>query len=185
MERPVRIDPAVYLCWALAILILPVQWIFAMVIAAAVHEWFHMIATWLTGGRIKSIRIGAGGAVIETGPMSRGRGLLCTAAGPLGSLLLFACYSRIPRIALCAGIQGIYNLLPLFPLDGGRFLRLLGGRKISRIAEYAVIAALIGGSIYISVKFLLGIAPVLLALGIGILRLGRKIPCKQDRFRVQ
>lgn len=185
MERPVRIDPTVYLFWALVILILPLQWIFAMSIAAAVHEWFHIIATWLTGGKIRSIRIGTGGAVIETGPMGRRHALLCSAAGPLGSLLLFTFYHHIPRIALCAGIQGIYNLLPLLPLDGGRILNLLAGSRISRIAEYIVIAALIGGSIYISVKFLLGIAPVLLAAGIGIQRLGRKIPCKRGRYRVQ
>lgn len=185
MERPVRIDPTAYLCWALAILILPVQWVFAMGIAAAMHEGFHIIATWLTGSKIKSIRIGAGGAVIDTGPMDRGHAILCTAAGPLGSLLLFTFFAKIPRIALCAGIQGIYNLLPLFPLDGGRLLRLLAGSKITRIVEYAVIATLIGGSIYISVKFLLGIMPVLLAAGIGIKGLGRKIPCKHGRYRVQ
>lgn len=62
---------------------------------------------------------------METLPMSTGRELIAVLAGPAASLLLLSLVRVFPRVAICGLIQGIYNLLPIYPLDGGKALRCL------------------------------------------------------------
>ncbi len=57
--------------------------------------------------------------------MSSGKSVICILSGPMGSLLLFLFVRWIPRIAFCGLLQGIYNLLPIYPLDGGRVVRCM------------------------------------------------------------
>lgn len=120
-------DASVYFLGALLLLTLPLRWLLAAVIAAVIHELCHMLAVRLLGGTIMGVTIGPGGAVMETTPFSRGKELVCALAGPVGSLLLLSLCRWIPRIALCAGVQALYNLLPVYPLDGGRVLHCAAG----------------------------------------------------------
>lgn len=82
-------------------------------------------------------------AEIHTGPLEDSQELLCSLAGPVGSFSLFFLSHWLPKTAFCGVIQGMFNLLPIFPLDGGRALRCC------------------------------------------LTLLGRKKPCKEDRFHVQ
>lgn len=115
-----KIDGAACILGALAILILPLNWVLAGTIAAGFHELCHCLMVRAMGGRVWEFRIGIGGAVMETSPMSTGRELLCVLAGPLGGILLMVFYRWIPRVAICAGLQSAFNMLPIYPLDGGR-----------------------------------------------------------------
>lgn len=119
------------------ILLVPLRWLLAIVSAAVVHELFHIIALYLSSVPIIGITIGSGGAVISTDAMSRRTEMICAAAGPLGSFLLLILFGRcLPRLALCAGIQGLSNLIPVLPFDGGRmvycFVCLLANEKAGK-----------------------------------------------------
>lgn len=119
------ISPSACILTALTILLLPLRWIICVILAAAFHEWCHYIAVKLCGGRVETLSVGNRGAVLYADDMSALKTLICTLAGPMGSLFLVLFIRWIPRIALCAMVQGLYNLIPIYPLDGGRAIRCI------------------------------------------------------------
>lgn len=120
---PVYLDGSACLIGALLLLTLPFPWLISAIAAAVIHELFHIGALYLLKAPPVAIRIGFRGTVIRTPPMDPKETLLCAAAGPFGSLLLLFLIHVFPRLAICAAVQGLYNLLPVYPLDGGRILR--------------------------------------------------------------
>lgn len=170
--RIFRVDQAAYFLGALLLLSLPLNWLFAALAAAAVHELFHIGAVLVLGGRVIGFHIGAGGAQIEIDGLSRGRELICALAGPLAGFLLLLLGRWIPRIALCALIQSIYNLFPIYPLDGGRALQCIGemlpsaakGAVLCRAAEWLALSVIVLGGIYTAFVLKWGILPLLTVL---------------------
>ena len=168
--------------WAFLLLVLPLHLLLAAMGAALFHELCHGLAIYATGGKITRLTVGAGGMVMETTPMPPGKELLCALTGPVGSFLLASLYFRIPMIAVCGMVQGCFNILPLYPLDGGRALKCLLEWilpvQAERIRKFVEILTLI---------FLLVLAirvgnGAILAWGMLVMR---KIPCKDGTFGVQ
>ena len=105
---------------ALMILIVPLPWLTAMAAAAAFHELCHYLAIRLLAGGHTDVRFYSYGARMDLPEMSPAREVLCALAGPIGGLLLVCLVKILPRLALAALVQSAYNLLPIYPLDGGR-----------------------------------------------------------------
>ena len=171
---------------ALMLLMLPLKWILAALLAAGFHELCHFAAVKLCGGTVGAISFGHSGTVMEASEVSRGREVICILAGPFGGLILLLFARWIPRTAICAAIQSIYNLLPVYPLDGGRILRCLGLREsVCLWTERSVFAALFAVAIYGCVFLKLGLMPLVL-VGALFLRVRTvKESCKPTSIWVQ
>ena len=104
-------------------LLFPVRFLVGVLLAAAVHEIGHLIAIRLTGGRVRTIRLQAFGARIETDPMEPGREILCALAGPMAGALAILAWRVYPELAAAGIVQTVFNLIPVYPLDGGRVAR--------------------------------------------------------------
>lgn len=170
------VDPWAYFLWALLLLTLPLHWVLAAVAAAGVHEACHLAALRALGGRVLSFHIGVTGAVMETALSGRGRQCLAALAGPAGSLLLVLTGRWLPHVAVCGLVQGLFNLLPIYPLDGGRILRCFldgpGAWAIEGLGALLLVIAL--------GRISLPLAIFLLMRGIFV-----KIPCKRRKIGVQ
>ena len=125
----VRLDDRVWILWAVWILLIPAPWLLGAVAAACVHEMGHILAVLLLGGSVHRIVIGPFGAKIHAAGIDGYREAFCALAGPLGSFLCLLVIRRFPVLGLCALVQGSFNLLPIYPLDGGRALSCLPRRK--------------------------------------------------------
>jgi len=125
----IHLDDRVWIIWALWILLIPARWLLGSAAAACVHEAGHILAVLLLGGNVQRIVIGPFGAKIHAEGVEGVREALCALAGPVGSFLCLLLIRTFPVFGLCALVQGCFNLLPVYPLDGGRALSCLLKRK--------------------------------------------------------
>ena len=190
--RRIEVQTGAIFAAALALLILPLSFFLSFLIAGGVHECCHWLALRWTGTRVYRISIGPFGAVMETPPMEPGREVVCALAGPMGSFLLVPFYHVFPEAALCALVQGCFNLLPVYPLDGGRILR--GLLEILKIPGREAICSGVQGAAALGICGLCVFGFFRWDLGFGVLFLGammvlrtfpRKTPCKDSPMGVQ
>jgi Zn-dependent protease/CBS domain-containing protein len=112
-----------------------------------VHELAHVIYALRTGGQVRSITLMIVGGVSEVTELPRRHRdeVLMALAGPVTSLglgaLFFGALMLLPQtrsfalpfslfyLASLNVVLGLFNLVPAFPMDGGRILRgMLAGR---------------------------------------------------------
>ena len=193
MAGKISLSPVFCLVLAGMLLTLPLPWVGAMLVAAAVHEGGHWLALLLCGRSPKTLRIGTQGARMPLPQLSRKQELLCAWAGPVAGLFLLTLYPRFPRLAFCGGVQSLYNLLPIYPLDGGRALHCLlqmllpppVARKVVTWAENLCLAGILAAAIYAGVVLDMGILPILMGIFLLFRAKSGKMPCKAPGKQVQ
>ncbi len=169
-KRSFVISPGFCICIALSFLTLPFSWVFSWLTATFFHELCHYFAIRLTNSDLYSIRIDALGAKMETNIPTYGREIICATAGPIGSLSLILLAKWFPRIAICGFVQAAYNLLPVFPLDGGRAIMCLVKRYMPNrlwvftLLERAVLLMIGVLGIYCTMRLPLGIWPLIIPI---------------------
>lgn len=142
-------------------------------LALALHEAAHLTALALFRRPVLGLTLGAGGAKIETEALTLRQEALSAAAGPLVNLLSGALTLRcVPAFsAVSLGLAAV-NLLPLYPLDGGRILRaaLLSRlppertERILRLAVWLTCSTLMVGACWLTVWRQAGLWPIFAAL---------------------
>ena len=170
---------------ALGLLILPLDWYLGAVLAAALHEICHYVMASILGIRCMSVEIGAGGAVMEFGPMAGWEELMTAAAGPIGSFTLCGLGCVYPQLAVCGLAQGLFNMLPIWPLDGGRIIRCMFQRnpRLCGVIEFTTAVIILCVGVWLGTK--LGIGPGIFAGIVTLKAFLRKIPCKDAFLGVQ
>ena len=143
--------------------------------ASLVHECGHLLVYWLLLHWLPPLRLTMAGIGLQADGLwlGRWRETLLLAAGPLANLAAAAvCAVLISRRAtygryffLAANLcVGLYNLLPVGTLDGGRLARLwcpAGGQRLLGLVQCGVVAAL---GVWLLRNVWQGSAPLWLAL---------------------
>ena len=135
MGNRIEVEPDALILAAAGLLLLPFEWFISAVCAAAVHELGHLIVIKSFRLPCVHLRIGASGAAIETGMMSSVQEFFSAAAGPAFSFLLLLFRYLFPKLAIAGLIQGAFNLIPIYPMDGGRLLHTVLSRFFPNDAE--------------------------------------------------
>lgn len=121
-------------------------------LAAAVHECGHLLVIRLSGGTVHKLCLTACGAVLRCSlpPSPCSRAAICL-AGPAASFALTAIANEVGayRLAGASALLGLFNLLPLPPLDGGMAIRHLADGRFSyllnAVAGLTIVGLLAGG----------------------------------------
>jgi stage IV sporulation protein FB len=163
------------------VLILPMDWFAGWILAVMVHELGHLTALKIFKIRIHSICFGVFGARIITAAMSPVAEALCALAGPMAGLCMLRFAHVFPRAAVLGLVLSMYNLIPVYPLDGGRgihsFLRIFlqQGRAdvVTSWLSRIIIVLLAGVGIIVCVRYSFGVFAVLIPL-VSIIAVARK-----------
>ena len=166
MKR-LEVRPAFVALVCLLFYISPLRVFLPFLTMALLHELGHLAALAMLGVEVKRIRLGALGTTIETGALPPVQEIVCALAGPAVNLLCFwALKERFFGAALFSLLFGCYNLLPVYPLDGGRALRALLclwlPARVATGIEIAVAIVLLSGIglAAIRLKYTLGLLPL-------------------------
>lgn len=139
--------------------------------AMTVHELAHAAVLLLLGGRIESVRLSFAQVELRTGLLSDRTELWSTAAGPGINLLCGWLFRRwMPAFAAVSLLLALFNLLPVWPLDGGRLLRTLlrmrwgaAGVDASQTLGLLFGLGLLGGAVFAARRWDAGVWPAVTA----------------------
>lgn len=142
----IEIRPSFAVLLGLLIALDPAGLMLPFLLAAALHELGHLVCLRLCGIPVNELRIGFTGAVLHTAPMALRQEACAAAAGPVVNLLCGLGFLRLcPAFSCVSLLLAFCNLLPVFPLDGGRILRSLWPKAAPAIGGAAAILLFFGG----------------------------------------
>jgi stage IV sporulation protein FB len=178
---PVRIEPWFWLIGLLfggsrldlgrniGVLLL-VSWLFVWLVSFLIHEFGHAFFQRKFGGHPEILLYGCGGLAIGNGYFSRWQSLIISAAGPvveIGAGLLawwlletvrpqgFFLRAVLSDFSWICIVWGLFNLVPMLPLDGGRILNALTNGNTRLVAAVGTLAGLLTVAYFLLSGFLL------------------------------
>lgn len=137
-----------------------------VILSALAHELCHLTYLLVRRCEMRALRINFLGAEMETSPLSYVDEMLCALSGPLANFILYLVFShRNGPFAILNLGSFLFNMLPIYPLDGGRILRaglqcLCADANVHRIVRITGIVA--------SLLLMLGIVSLCVLLQQGI-----------------
>ncbi len=184
-SKRTTISSGAYFILALMLLLAPLRWVIATLLAAVIHELGHYGAVLLCKGQVRNVKMGIFHSEMEITALTDWQELFCIIAGPLfGGLLLFLS-PWMPLVAVCAWIQTLYNILPIYPLDGGRLLRCMARMlhvNNNRVRAIEGVAIVLLAVLLIVLGLSLGRSAFLLGCVLLSKAFSGKIPCKHRQY---
>lgn len=107
--------------------------------AALIHELGHLLILRRSGGTLHQLRLGCCGAVIYCNmPMRRYHRVLVCLSGPIASILLYIAANMLGYYTLAGAslVLGLFNLMPMPPLDGGMILQHAIGERHQMLCQF-------------------------------------------------
>lgn len=153
-------------------------------LSVILHEIGHATAALKSGIDVESIKLWIGGGVAKIDTIPPMKEFLITISGPAVTVILVPVWALISIVTFTLNVTTIawiflmlslfnflmlvFNLLPLYPLDGGRIFRSLLLRKTSYLeaTEYAFYTTITGISIAVILMITFGVYDYLLVSGI-------------------
>lgn len=186
------IHPCVYFVLAVAILTVPVSWVTAWIMASLVHELGHYSVIRLCRKCIYSFKVNWNGMILETEDLGNSQ-WLCALAGPVFGFFLVSLSRWFPRLAVCALVQSGFNLLPIYPADGGRiFSGLLSlwlpPKTVARMTaavSMSIIIGLIAMVLYLVIRYTVSLFLLIFLVVLFVKLVETITSCKAVRLLVQ
>lgn len=189
----IQADFSLFIISALSILLLPLKWVIAWLIASGIHELGHYIALKIFRIHIHTVTFSHNGVIMHTEPIAIFPSLICYLSGPLCGMLLLLGVYRFPHLAICGFFQSLFNLMPIYPLDGGRALDAIlfacftdrVAIRMKRTIMWVTLCILFLISLHLSLRFDRGYV-CFLVYSLLLLKVNPiKIPCKHRDQIVQ
>lgn len=162
MNLRIVLHPSFFVAMAFLLLLndtLP--WMLLM--AVIVHELGHLLALQCLGVEYAELKLSLSGGLLDAPPLEARALALTALAGPAASLLWAGFLIRsAPMAAWLSLAVGIFNLLPIPPLDGGTVLQSFARPRSIALIRILTFGSLI--SIALMLQPLLGWWPLLLSL---------------------
>ena len=114
-----------FIFFAFLVVLIPIKWVLCWLFAQLIHEVSHIIALKCFKYNVTTVRFGCNGMEINGDFDERIPMIFCALAGPCAGIILFFVLGNRSALGLCGFCQSVFNLLPVFPLDGGRALMIL------------------------------------------------------------
>lgn len=129
-------------------IILGAEDIASLLLFSSLHELGHFAVLMICGGRADSLTLSFYGLALKySTPLSRGRETLVLITGPLINLVLYLILRDDINLLLF-----IINMLPIYPIDFGRIIRLYN-YKISKILGIVILIILVVLSLYLLIFY--------------------------------
>ena len=133
----ITIHASLFLYLACMLLFLPIPWLLGALLSEGIHELSHYLALRIMGIPVYRLSISAFGIKMKTGSMGNLQEIVASSAGPAAGIALIPLFRSVPEVAICALVHSAFNMLPIYPFDGGRvvnaLLSLIFKERCSRI----------------------------------------------------
>lgn len=174
MKR-IYVSPGAWVLLGLLLYLNPAHLALPFLAACICHEAAHGVMMTITDSRLLELHIRPFGAeMLGTFPSYRAE-MLCLLAGPITNLLMMVLFwNNAPALARLSGGLGLYNLLPVPSLDGGRVMLLVllhrfsleRGEKIVACLAWIVAGALTLCGTWCTFALRWGTAPLMLGASV-------------------